>query len=199
MSKMKKADITRLNILEKAFELIYVKGYQATSVDDILATTAVTKGAFYYHFRNKDEMGLAIINEVLKPRFSSGFLNPLQNNKDPLKAIYDMMHGLLMTNSLLKVEHGCPASNLTQEMAPWNEAFREALDTLTNNLEKTLIAILEKGKKERYVREDVNSRQASLFILSGYWGVRNLGKVKNSRSVYVPYLKELKRYLDSMK
>jgi TetR/AcrR family transcriptional repressor of nem operon len=63
---MKKAATTRLTILQKAFELIYVKGYQTTSIDDIIATTQVTKGAFYYHFKNKDEMGLAIINEILK-------------------------------------------------------------------------------------------------------------------------------------
>ena len=61
---MKKAEGTRRNILEKAFELIYERGYQNTSIDDILATTGVTKGAFYYHFQNKDEMGLAIIHEI---------------------------------------------------------------------------------------------------------------------------------------
>lgn len=39
VSFMKKAETTRLNILQKAFELIYVKGYQTTSIDDIIATT----------------------------------------------------------------------------------------------------------------------------------------------------------------
>lgn len=43
---MNKAESTRLTILEKAFKLIYEKGYQTTSIDDILATTKVTKGAF---------------------------------------------------------------------------------------------------------------------------------------------------------
>jgi TetR/AcrR family transcriptional repressor of nem operon len=71
---MKKAESTRLNILQKAFELIYVNGYQTTSVDDIIATTKVTKGAFYYHFKTKDEMGIAIINEILKPTLSAGFI-----------------------------------------------------------------------------------------------------------------------------
>lgn len=43
---MKKSQATRIDILKKAFQLIYPKGYQATSIDDILATTKVTKGAF---------------------------------------------------------------------------------------------------------------------------------------------------------
>jgi len=60
---MSKAQDTRMTILRKAFELIYRQGYQATSIDEIIATTAVTKGALFYHFKNKEEMGLAIINE----------------------------------------------------------------------------------------------------------------------------------------
>ncbi|WP_312076739.1 TetR/AcrR family transcriptional regulator [Chryseobacterium sp.] len=72
---MKKSEATRLNILQKAFELIYVKGYQTASVDEIIATTQVTKGAFYYHFKTKDEMGLAIINELMIPTSKILLLN----------------------------------------------------------------------------------------------------------------------------
>src|ERR1044072_5954272 len=105
---MKKAEATRLSILQKSFELIYVKGYQTTSIDDILATTQVTKGAFYYHFKNKDEMGVAIINELLKPTLNAGFITPLQTGENPLIAIYQLMHYLLMEDEFLRVEYGCP-------------------------------------------------------------------------------------------
>lgn len=43
---MKKSANTRATILQQAFELIYKKGYQSTSIDEIIATTKVTKGAF---------------------------------------------------------------------------------------------------------------------------------------------------------
>ena len=52
-----KAAATRLNILQKAFGLVYQNGYRTTSVDDIIATTQVTKGAFFYHFKHKDGNG----------------------------------------------------------------------------------------------------------------------------------------------
>jgi TetR/AcrR family transcriptional regulator, transcriptional repressor for nem operon len=51
---MKKSAITRQMLLQNAFQLIYVKGYQSTSIDDIIATTHVTKGAFFHHFQNKE-------------------------------------------------------------------------------------------------------------------------------------------------
>lgn len=196
---MKKAESTRLNILTKAFELIYVKGYLTTSVDDIIATTQVTKGAFYYHFKSKDEMGLAIINEILKPTFAASFMEPLQKEEDPIKGIYNLIYHLLMKNEFLKVEYGCPASNFTQEMTPWNDDFSEALDKLTKEWAKLMAATIEKGKKNGSIRNDVNAKQVTMFVMSGYWGIRNFGKLENSKSVYLPYLKELKSYLNSLK
>ncbi|WP_240485922.1 TetR/AcrR family transcriptional regulator [Anditalea andensis] len=128
---MKKAATTRLLILQKAFEMIYFKGYQITSIDDIIATTQVTKGAFYYHFKNKDEMGHAIINEILKPTLTKCFIEPHQNEQNPLIAIYDLMYNLRMENEFLKVKHGCPASNFTQKMTSCNTDFKYALNEIT--------------------------------------------------------------------
>ncbi|MEZ0453556.1 TetR/AcrR family transcriptional regulator [Sphingobacterium thalpophilum] len=196
---MKKAEATRLMILQKAFELIYVKGYQTTSIDDIIATTKVTKGAFYYHFKTKDEMGVAIINEILKPTLANSFIEPLQIEENPLQAIYYLMDNLLMENEFLKVEYGCPASNFTQEMTPWNSEFNKALNELTQEWTKAITATIERGKKNGAIREDVNAKQVTIFVLSGYWGIRNLGKLENSKKVYVSYLKQLKIYLDSLK
>lgn len=196
---MKKAAATRHSILQKAFELIYIQGYQTTSIDDILATTKVTKGAFYYHFKNKDEMGLAIINEILKPNFAKNFIDPLQSEQDPVSLIYNMMHHLLMESELLKVAYGCPAANLTQEMTPWNERFTKALDELVKQWNQSLIKAIEKGKEKGFVRVDVEAKQVTLFVMSSYWGVRNFGKLANSRMEYVPYLQELKNYLNSLR
>lgn len=193
---MKKSEATRLNILQKAFELIYVKGYQTTSVDEIIATTQVTKGAFYYHFKTKDEMGLAIINELLINNFKSTFIEPLKNSDHPLESIYQLMYGILMENDFLKVEYGCPASNFTQEMAPWNVEFTKALNNLSAQWENAIIQCIETGKKNGSIKTDTDAKEIAVFVISGYWGVRNLGKLENSKSVYLIYLKGLKAYLN---
>jgi len=196
---MKKAETTRRTILQKSFELIYAKGYQNTSIDDILATTKVTKGAFYYHFKHKDEMGIAIINELLKPALNSGFNNLLKSNENPLEAIYQLMNNLLMKNDFLKIEYGCPAANFTQEMTPWNEIFTIALKEITQQWTKAMSSAIEAGKKNGFVKSDTNAKQVTLFITSGYWGIRNFGKLESSKKVYSSYLKGLKTYLESLK
>lgn len=196
---MSKAANTRLTILQKAFELIYTKGYQATSIDDIIATTKVTKGAFFYHFKNKDEMGLAIINEVVKPTVFDSFITPMQESTDPVKDIYLMTKALLFDTPFLKPEYGCPAGNLAQEMTPWNTDFADALAAVIGQWQQTLEDAIKSARAGRLIRRDVNPKQVALFIMSGYWGIRSLGKVYNSTDCYNPYLKELKRYLNGLK
>lgn len=195
---MTKASTTRQTILQKAFELIYVNGYQATSIDVIIATTQVTKGAFYYHFKNKDEMGLAVINEVMLPSMSDAFVQPLLHSKDPVKDIYAMMKGLLLENEFLQVAYGCPASNLTQEMSPLNNAFSEALANLINQWQQLLEQSIINGKKAGNIRKKVDEQQVACFVMSGYWGIRNFGKLTHSSDCYKVYLKELKQYLKSL-
>lgn len=195
---MKKAEATRLSILQKSFELIYTKGYQTTSIDDILATTQVTKGAFYYHFKNKDEMGLAIINELLKPSFAATFMQPLQSGSNAITIIYNMMHEILMKNEFMKVEYGCPAANLTLEMAPWHKDFTIALNDLSDEWKNAIMQCIKNGKKSGDIRADVKPEQVAVFVMSGYWGIRNMGKLANSKSVYLIYLKQLKDYLNSL-
>ncbi|WP_159475040.1 TetR/AcrR family transcriptional regulator [Chryseobacterium sp. 18068] len=195
---MKKSEATRQNILQKAFELIYSHGYQTTSVDEIIATTQVTKGAFYYHFKTKDEMGLAIINERMKPTFKNTFIEPFQSDVNPLDTIYNLMYHLLIENEDLKVEYGCPASNFTQEMAPWNIEFTKALNELSLEWEKAMINAIEKGKENGTIKSEVNAKEVTVFVMSGYWGVRNLGKLENSKGVYLIYLKGLKSYFNNL-
>lgn len=48
-------------ILDAAQQLFSAKGYQATTIEDILADTGIAKGTLYYHFRNKEAIMDAII------------------------------------------------------------------------------------------------------------------------------------------
>lgn len=195
---MKKSQETRLHILQTAFQLIYAKGYQTTSVDEIISRTKVTKGAFYYHFKTKDEMGLAILNELLRPTFTAQFIEPLRNSENALESIYHLLHTILMEDSFMTVENGCPASNFTQEMAPWNAEFTRTLNELSKDWEQAMTDAVERSREKGLVRTGTDAKALAVFVLSGYWGVRNLGKLENSKEVYKVFLKGLKSYFDSL-
>lgn len=196
---MGKAAATRLTILQKAFELIYINGYQSTSIDDIIATTQVTKGAFFYHFKNKEEMGLAVINEMMEQTMGKMLLEPLLSSENPLNGIYEMMEYLLIQDPYLQIKYGCPTNNLIQEMAPLNEKFSEGLSKIMNQMLVAMENAIERAKNLGLVKVEVNSREVAIFVASGYGGIRNLGKLYGTNDYYQAYLKALKSYFESLR
>lgn len=191
---MSKAANTRHNILQKAFTLVYKQGYQATSIDDIIATTQVTKGAFFYHFKNKDEMGLAMINEVMYPGMVEALINPLLAEQHPVNAIYEMMQAVLLKSPFFDVKYGCPAVNLIEEMSPVNAQFNSALLKLFKQWQDAIQGSIGKGVELNNVKKDVDPQQVACFVMAGYSGIRNVGKLLGA-ACYKVYLKELKNYL----
>lgn len=195
---MNKAETTRLNILNKAFELIYKNGYQATSVDQILEQTDVTKGAFYYHFKNKENMGVAMIEEVIFPNLNSSLIAPLKDTQDPLKSIYNTIALFLNSTTQHQVKYGCPTNNIIQEMAPLSHHFNQALKIVLDRWQSTIEVALEQGKKTGKVQKQIDSKSAATFILVGYEGLRSLGKVYQHKDFYKTYLVQLKNYLNML-
>ena len=194
---MKKSAQTRFSILQKSLELIYVKGYQSTSIDDILSSMEVTKGAFFYHFKNKEEMGLALIADLLYPRMKQNLIDPLNSAKDPVKGIYQMIANLLNDTVHFDVEYGCPAVNLIEEMSPLNTAFHKQLKEIVLEWAEAIEKCLIKGKENGKINPEINAADAANYIVSGYAGVRNMGKILGSAS-YETYLKQFKLYLQSL-
>ena len=181
-------------ILRKAFELIYAKGYRNTSIDEIIATTAVTKGAFYYHFKSKDAMGLAIINEILKPTLNGSFIEPLRSGADPVHSIYGLIRYLLLEDEFLQVEYGCPAANFTQEMTPWDSKFTKVLEELADEWAKVMVAALERGQQDGLIRADVVPGASYAFChiwLLGHPEFRKTGKQQNRLFALPERIKEL--------
>lgn len=57
------AEKTRQEILFSALDIFYEKGYSKTTFDEIAKRINLTKGAVYWHFRNKPDIIAALIKE----------------------------------------------------------------------------------------------------------------------------------------
>ena len=60
-----KGEKRKQELLKIAYRLIISKGYEETSIDEIIAEAQIAKGTFYYHFKSKEEMLEALINMMI--------------------------------------------------------------------------------------------------------------------------------------
>jgi len=66
MKTVKEGEVRRKEILVVARELFVKKGYEQTSVNDILKIVDIAKGTFYYYFASKEEVLEAIILDIVE-------------------------------------------------------------------------------------------------------------------------------------
>ena len=61
-----RSEETRSKIIVSAVKLFSAKGYNIASVDDICADAGISKGAFYHHFKSKQDLFLALLDGWLE-------------------------------------------------------------------------------------------------------------------------------------
>jgi len=104
---------TRARIEEKADELFYENGFEATSFADIAKAVGISRGNFYHHFKSKDD----ILNAVIRRRLSKtrGMLEQWERNEPPKSRIVSFIR-ILLTNQTKIMAFGCPVGTLTTEL-----------------------------------------------------------------------------------
>ena len=193
-------DVTRQKLLSAAFEEIYRRGFQAASLDRILAKAGVTKGALYHHFIDKAALGYAVVDEVVKGLLLERWLGLLdQHTGDPLTALQDVLRKRAASLTADEIELGCPLNNLAQEMSPLDERFRRLVDATFDAWRKGFAQALERGRADGTVRQDVDARKVATFLVAAAEGSYGLAKSANSRTMLRSNLETLATYLDTLR
>ena len=195
----KAPDLTRQKLLEAAFAEIHRNGFQAASLTQILADTGLTKGALYHHFPDKKALGLAVIEEMVRPGLAALMFAPLADTRKPLATLQALLAAKAAEDDPMVVTLGCPLNNLMQEMSPVDEGFRLQLNGVFQDWVGVMVAALERGRAAGEVRSDVDPDATAFFIVSALEGCIGMSKNTQSVTAYRGCLEQLGRYLDTLK
>src|SRR5215510_12961166 len=123
--RVREPDVTREKLLTAAFEEIYRRGFQAASLDTIIARAGVTKGALYHHFPDKASLGYTVVDEVVNGSLLERWLGLLEKQAgDPLTALQRVLRQRAASATTEEIELGCPLNSVGQAMSPLDDRFR---------------------------------------------------------------------------
>ncbi|HUJ79414.1 MAG TPA: TetR family transcriptional regulator C-terminal domain-containing protein [Nitrospiria bacterium] len=183
----------REQIIQAAAQLVHLKGFHRTSVDDILVAAEAGKGQFYHYFKSKDEVGLAIVDRAAA-QIHSRMLERLAQ-RPGLEAIEWMLDCLIGSAKQTQCEGGCPLGNLAAEMSDYHEEFRLKLARIFEAwrvmVERTLTAAQRRGE----IPSDVEVVEVAFLVLSTIEGGMLLAKVEHDVRVMERTFEGLKRCL----
>lgn len=195
---MRDPERTRAAILEAAFIEIYENGFQATSIDEIVARASMTKGAFFSHFHSKNELGYALVDEVLKEMTLERWIRPVAAYKNPVQGIITRFRKIIDTTPEEHIALGCPFNNLTQEMSSVDPVFRDKIQAVLLMWIEETEKYLRKAQTEGYLKKNVNTKQVAEFVVMVEEGSFAIVKNLRDKKVYWALYESLKQYLDSI-
>ena len=195
----KTPDLTRQKMLEAAFAEIHRHGFQAASITQILAETGLTKGALYHHFPDKKALGLAVIEEVIRPGIEAMMFDPLQGAEQPLAALQALFKAKAEMDDPQMMVLGCPLNNLMQEMSPVDEAFRVKLNALFQDWVNAVAGALKRGQASGEVRPEVAAEETAFFVVSAMEGCIGMSKNTQSLAAFRGCMTQLGVYLETLK
>jgi len=190
----RKGDLTKKKILETACDLFYIKGYNGTSIDDILQAAQVKKGNFYFHFKSKEDLGHAVIDAYAE-RTTPRLQETLRQAGEPLDRLFQLFRKQDGRMKASKYKGGCPCGNLALELADHHDGFRRKLDAIFDSWVREIIPLLKEAQKEGKLEETVNPKEMAHLIVAVLEGSTLLAKTKKSGEVYRACLKSLEQLI----
>ncbi|MFO7750837.1 MAG: TetR family transcriptional regulator [Desulfobacteraceae bacterium] len=168
----KEAEKTRLSIIDAALALFYEKGFATTSLEQIASQAGVTRGAVYWHFKNKNDLFISLASEM---ESSTGIDPAAWLDHDAISDLDDLKKSLvgylghLESNEKLKkyYEILIYKTEFTDELAPVISSERQKLRSALTLLKATFKKMQAGGA----VGEDLDPDDAALLVYASVWGV----------------------------
>lgn len=141
----RKGQETRRHILMESRRLFTLRGFQNTSIQQIIAATSVKKGNLYYHFRSKEELGLAVLRDARDEFFV--VLDGSMRGQGGVQRIINSCKGIMFLMQKNDFVGGCLFGNTALEMSDsssrFGEIIREVFTAWCDRIEQELRSAAE--------------------------------------------------------
>jgi TetR/AcrR family transcriptional regulator, transcriptional repressor for nem operon len=195
---MKNAD-TRERILARMFTDIHKNGFQGLRADKVIADLAITKGALYHYFPSKQDIGVAVVDEIIRPNYLAFYRELDQSAANPIDTLQAHIHRLANNCTPENIGLGCPLNNLMQEMSPIDEVFRLKLKSILDSMHRSVSDALRRGQGAGLVRADIDTQAIAHFYLSALEGTYGIAKVQNNITVLQAAMTVLGSFFDGLR
>lgn len=194
-----KSERTKQVITDHAFKLFYENGFKSTSVETIMKAAQMTKGAFYHHYKSKQEIGIEVIERTISKRLHAGMIAPLQTQGNAMEILELTFLNRLKSFSAYDKKHGCPMNNFINEIGDYEIGYQLALKKMVDEWKEKLIVLIERGKEENSIQKHADSKGIAMYLISAFEGIRGIRKLYDDDAILDEYLAGLSFYLKQLK
>lgn len=186
----------REKLLAASLSVIRAKGYSATSVDELCAAAGVTKGAFFHHFKSKDDLAVAVAQHWTEATGALFEAAPYHAHPDPLDRVlaYVDFRKALIRGEI--PEFTCLVGTIVQEAYATRPDVRDACAASIFGHAATLAADIAEAVRQRGITGDWTAEDLAQHTQAVIQGAFILAKAKDSPAPATQSINHLRRYIE---
>jgi len=167
-------------VLEQAINVFHIKGYNATSMQDLVDATGLNRSSIYNSFGNKQNLFLECL-KIYQNKYHQKTASTLLKAKNSFEAIKSIFNLYLLEIVCDKDRKGCLITNCKSEMANQDVTINGFLNS---NQEQTLQLfenLVLEGQNEGLINTKQSAKSYSLYLFSSIQGFRMTGILVNDK------------------
>jgi len=167
--------------LEKAMLAFWNRGYEATSIQDLVDCMGVNRGSLYATFGDKHDLFVATLKKYdFKNRKQS--LQQFEAQSDPCQAIRLVFDAFVQATPDNQPSKGCFLTNSALELAAHDPEIQIIVAHAQKEIENFFCRMIEKGKKNGQILRSVKTSNTSGSLLATLQGLIVLSRSRPDRA-----------------
>ncbi len=164
----------RDEVLDRAMAVFWRRGYEATSIQDLVEATGINRGSLYGTFGDKKGLFLAVLD-----RYGEKVAKPLMaelSDPDPRRAIERMLDSIIRRTSDPRFPRGCLNTNTSLECPNSGDEISRKIAEGLGQQESAIYGVLRKAQAEGSLASTLDPRALARFFMGVAHGLNVVSK-----------------------
>lgn len=168
-------------VLNQAMEVFWRKGYERTSIQDLVEHTGVHRGSLYDTFGDKNQLFLQCLDLFRSKDRAFGILEEEGESKEVLRRYFDRLIDYALNDDAGR--KGCLIANTAMEMGAIDSSISVRVEAFSMDVETSFYKFLMRAQQRGALKKKKNVRELARFLVSIRYGLYVLAKTTTDRKV----------------
>ncbi|KAA9374415.1 TetR/AcrR family transcriptional regulator [Microbispora cellulosiformans] len=162
-------------VLERALDLFWRRGYEATSMADLVEHLGIGRASIYATFGGKHDLYLKALERYVQTRDPS-LVELLSQPGPALPAVRALVELYAEDAAADRDRRGCMVVNAAAELLPDDQPVARFVEASWTGLETALTSALIRARAQGEISAEADPRALARFLLVFLQGMRVMGK-----------------------
>ena len=190
---MTKGEQTRQKIVEAAAPIFNKRGYEGSSLNDLMRATGLKKGGIYRHFSSKEELAAEAFDFTWETAWNARMMH-VDEKANGIEKLKQLITSFIEHRS--PVAGGCPILNTAIDADDGNPVLRAHVAKALRSWLSRLQTIVDQAKGRGETQPGVDPQAVATLIVASLEGALMMSRIQRSDEPLRRVQEHLNRYLD---